>query len=106
MACGTFSGSDALLAFTKFETTCTIEMTGAGGRRTEKFYARAWAALDKAGIPYTQHWGKINNTTAANLRTRWGSSVDQWIAARQSLLSPAGRRLFSNDLLSRCELHA
>jgi hypothetical protein len=98
--------SDALLAFTKFETTCTIEMTGAACRPTEKFYARAWAALDKARIPYTQHWGKINNTTAANLRTRWGSSVDQWIAARQSLLSPAGRRLFSNDLLARCELHA
>lgn len=98
--------SDALLAFTTFETTCTIEMTGAGCRRTEKFYARAWAALDKAGIPYTQHWGKINNTTAASLRTRWGSSVDQWVAARQSLLSPAGRRLFSNDVLSRCELHA
>jgi hypothetical protein len=98
--------SDALLAFTKFETTCTIEMTGAGGDRTRNFYERAWAALDKAGIPYTQHWGKINNTTAANLRTRWGKSVDQWIAARQSLLSPAGRRLFSNDLLSRCELHA
>jgi hypothetical protein len=98
--------SDALLAFTKFDTTCTIEMTGADGPRTRNFYNRAWAALDKAGIPYTQHWGKINNTTAANLRTRWGSNVDQWIAARQSLLSPAGRRLFSNDLLSRCELHA
>jgi len=97
--------SDALLAFTKFEMTCTIEMTGAGGDRTKKFYNRAWAALDRAGIPYTQHWGKINNTTAANLRTRWGSSVDQWIAARRSLLSPAGRRLFSNDLLSACELH-
>lgn len=98
--------SDALLAFTKFETTCTIEMTGAGCRKTEDFYTRAWAALDKARIPYTQHWGKINNTTAANLRSRWGSSVDQWIAARQSLLSPAGRRLFSNALLAKCELHA
>ena len=99
-------GSDALLAFTKFETTCTIEMTGAGGKRTRNFYARAWAALDKAGIPYTQHWGKINNTSAANLHTRCGSRVDQWITARQSLLSPAGRRLFSNDVLARCELHA
>ena len=98
--------SDALLAFTKFETTCTIEMTGAGGRRTENFYARAWAALDNARIPYTQHWGKIYNATAVNIRARWGSNVDQWIAARQSLLSPAGRRLFSNDLLTRCELDA
>lgn len=98
--------SDALLAFTKFQTTCTIEMTGAAGPRTENFYARAWAALDQARIPYTQHWGKINNTTAGNLRARWGSSVDQWITARQSLLSPAGRRLFSNDLLSRCGLQA
>jgi FAD binding domain len=98
--------SDAYLAFTKFDTTCTIEVTGAGGGdRTQGFYDRAWAALDAAKIPYTQHWGKINNTTGDNIRERWGSAVDDWLRARRTLLSPAGRTMFANDLLTNCELH-
>jgi len=97
--------SDAFLAFTKFDTTCTIEMTGAGGDRTREFYRRAWAALDSARIPFTQHWGKVNNTIDENIRQRWGSAVDDWLGARRSLLSPAGRALFSNDLLVKCDLH-
>ena len=97
--------SDAFLAFTKFDTTCTIEMTGAGGARTQAFYQRAWAALDAARIPFTQHWGKVNNVTCENVRERWGSGVDDWLSARRSLLSPAGRNMFANDLLTKCELH-
>ena len=97
--------SDAFLAFTKFDTTCTIEMTGAGGRRTMEFYRRAWAALDRAKIPVTMHWGKVNDTTCDNIHARWGGGVDRWITARQSFLAPAARRMFSNDLLTKCELH-
>lgn len=98
--------SDAFLAFTRFDTTCTIEMTGAGSRRTLGFYERAWAALDRARIPYTLHWGKVHNTTCDNIRARWGGDVDNWLAARRSLLTCAGRAMFSNDLLANCQLHA
>jgi hypothetical protein len=31
--------------------------------------------------------------------------VDEWIEARQAFLSPAGRAMFSNDLLADCELN-
>jgi hypothetical protein len=97
--------SDAFLAFTRFDTTCTIEMTGAGSRRTLGFYDRAWTALDRAKIPYTLHWGKVNNTTCDNIRARWGTDVDNWLSARRSLLTCAGRAMFTNDLLAKCQLH-
>jgi len=97
--------SNALLAFTRFDTTCTIEMTGAGSRRTLNFYERAWAALDARKIPYTQHWGKVHHITCKNIRQRWGGAVDEWIEARRAFLSPAGRAMFSNDLLTACELN-
>ena len=98
--------STALLAFTRFETTCTIEMTGAGSRRTLGFYNRAWAALEARGIPFTQHWGKVNNTDRSNLCDRWGGAAAEWLAARRSFLGSAGRAMFSNDLLAACGLEA
>jgi hypothetical protein len=96
--------SDALLAFTKFDTTCTIETTGAGSRRTLNFYDRAWAALESQRIPHTMHWGKVHDTSHANLRDRWGGNVAEWLAVRRSFLGPAGQHLFANDLLTKCRL--
>ena len=96
--------SDAHMAFTRFDTTCTIEMTGPGCKRTRGFYERAWAALDVCRVPYTMHWGKVHNTTCDNVRQRFGSGVDDWLAARRGFLPPAGRAMFANDLLTNCEL--
>jgi hypothetical protein len=93
-------GSDASLAFTRFDTTCTIEMTGAGGPQTLEFYNHAWSALESRRLPFTLHWGKVNNTSAANIRARFGAeAVDEWIAARETLLGPAGRDMFSSASL-------
>ena len=93
-------GSDALLAFTRHEMTCTIEMTGAGSTRTTEFYDYAWSALEARRIPFTLHWGKVNNTTAGNIRARFGANVDDWIAARESFLSPVARKMFGSPALS------
>jgi len=92
--------SDASIAFTRFDTTCMIEMTGAGGPQTLEFYDRAWSALESRRLPFTLHWGKVNNTSASNIRSRFGAaSVDEWIAARESFLSPAARHMFSSASL-------
>jgi hypothetical protein len=98
--------SSALLAFTRFDTTCTIEMTGAGGSRTLNFYDRAWAALEARGIPFTQHWGKINNIQRSNICERWGDSAAGWLAARRAFLGPNGRAMFANELLTACGLES
>ena len=97
--------SKAFMAFTRFDTTCTIEMTGAGSTRTLNFYDRAWSALERRGIPFTVHWGKVHNLSCRSVRQRWGSAVDDWLEARRALLGPCGRAMFSNDLLVACELN-
>ena len=97
--------SNALLAFTKFDpVTCAIELPAAGGHRTQEYYRRAWAALKANEIPYTLHWGQCNDFDAQTVRSMWGTSVDRWVTARNGFLSPIGRHMFSNDLLTRCKM--
>src|SRR5687768_6223422 len=98
--------STALLAFTRFDTTCTIEMTGAGGPRTLNFYDRVWAALEARRIPFTQHWGNVNNIQRSNICARWGDAAAGWLAARRKFLTPKGRAMFANDLLTGCGLES
>jgi len=97
-------GSAALLAFTKFDVTCTIELPGVGSHRTIDFFERVWQKLEDNRIPHTLHWGQSNHLTEVRVRNMWGSAVDDWLAARRGFLSVAGRRTFSNDFLVRCGL--
>jgi hypothetical protein len=54
--------------------------------------------LEQKGIPYTFHWGKMNDLDAVRVRARWGTArVQQWVAARQRILpTDAARRVFAN----------
>jgi FAD/FMN-containing dehydrogenase len=97
--------SRATLAFTRFApVSCTIELPGAGSARTTQFYERVFRALDRASIPFTLHWGQCGDFSSTRVRTMYGPNVDAWLAARRKLLSPAGRRLFSNDFLVKMGL--
>jgi hypothetical protein len=97
-------GSSATLAFTRFPTTCVVEIDGVQSVRTNQFYARLWDRLDREGILYTFHWGKQNNLDATRVRQRYGPRVEQWLTARRNLLGVAERRLFSNAFLERLGL--
>ena len=101
--------SQALLAFTKFPITCTIELPAANSRRTHHFYDAAYTALKKEGIPFTLHWGQTNDLQtdgAGKVRERWGThTVTRWLLARRKILStPAELKRFSNDLSDWCQL--
>ena len=97
--------SRATLAFTRFApVTCTIELPGAGSTRTTQFYERVFRALDRASIPFTLHWGQCGDFSSTRVRAMHGANVDAWLEARRKLLSPAGRRLFSNDFLVKMGL--
>ncbi|MFL6275420.1 MAG: FAD-binding protein [Blastocatellia bacterium] len=97
-------GSKALLAFTKFATTCTIELPGSYADRTMAYYNAVWKALEDAGIPYTLHWGQINNFTPERVRKMYGAAVDDWLKSRNQLLKPQARAVFSSPFLRRCGL--
>jgi hypothetical protein len=97
-------GSKALLAFTRFATTCTIELPGTYADRTMAYYHAVWKALEDAHIPYTLHWGQINNFTPARVRSMYGAAVDDWVSSRNRLLDPQTRAVFTSPFLQQCGL--
>jgi hypothetical protein len=89
-----------MLGFTKFPTTCTIEFNAAHNDRTLAFYNRIWEALAANNIPYTLHWGQMNNFTPQLVQSMYGDAFTNWIAARNALLSIPVRAVFSNTFLT------
>src|SRR5687768_3927244 len=84
-------GTNALLGFTRFDTTVVMEMDAVNTSQTRAYFERVWDALDAAGIPFTLHWGKYNTfLTPARVRSRYGdAAVEQWLASRKILLPDA-----------------
>lgn len=97
--------SSALLGFTKFDPTCTVEFNAAHNDRTLAFYNRVWDDLKKQNILYTLHWGQMGNYSPERVVAMYGKQViDDWNKARTSLLSPAMQRVFSSPFLEQCGL--
>lgn len=98
-------GSDALLAFTRFDPTCVMELDGVNSSLAKTFFKRVLQALDQNEIPYTLHWGKVNDhLTATRVRRMYGENLDQWLSSRRTLLSQTNRAVFSNAFLNRLDL--
>jgi hypothetical protein len=98
-------GSSAVLAFTRFATTCTIELPAAYSDDTANYYTAVWNALDAAGIPYTLHWGQMNNFSPARIRKMYGdAAVNRWIASRTRLLNAPSQAAFTTPFLQQCGL--
>ncbi len=100
--------SEASLAFTLHRPhTCVLEIDGPRSRQVTNTYKQIWRAFDEARIPYTFHWGKMNNLDAERVRKMFGEQrVGAWIAARRKLLPTSGlRRVFSNDFLAQLRMN-
>jgi hypothetical protein len=96
--------SQALLAFTKFDTTCTIEFPAAFSANTMAYYNAVWQGLEAAGIPYTLHWGQMNNFTPARVQAMYGTAVHDWVDSRNAVLDPPARDVFTSPFLQSCGL--
>jgi FAD/FMN-containing dehydrogenase len=94
-------GTKALLGYTKFDPTCTLEIDAPDTPQTREYANAVWTRLEQAGIPFTMHWGKFNwFLTPARVQSMYGDNVQKWIASREALLSPEVRRVFTNDFLT------
>ena len=91
--------SKATLAFTHFDFTCILELDGSFSDATTNFYRAVWKRLDEEQIPYTVHWGKVNELNADRINRMYGGAADAWIAARNKLLDADSRKVFTNPLL-------
>lgn len=103
--------SQATLAFTKFPTTCIIEMDGMlweGNQQMislEQFERRLIEVYQAAGIKFTIHWGKNAAWGFPGLTDyMYGDKDDEWKNYRSALLSKQMADLFSNDFLDTAKL--
>lgn len=87
--------SPATLAFTKFDPTCILELDGVQSSVTRNFYTAVWNELETRNIPYTFHWGKINNLDAVKTQKMYGANMDKWIEQRNKLLPPESMKIFN-----------
>jgi hypothetical protein len=100
LGCRYVRKSQAFLAPAQFDTTMVVSMDGIYNKQSETFFAKAAERMEAAGIPYTQHWGKVNSYTKARLDKAYGANVGKWLAARKQLLpDPADRAVFTNAFM-------
>lgn len=91
--------SQALLAFTKFENTCIMEIDAIDLDSHRDFFNEVWKTCRSFRFPITYHWGKLNDITPDNLKRSYGPNLDKWLAARKSLLPEESLKLFSSPQL-------
>ena len=91
--------SAGMLAFTKFPNTCIVELDGVESPITRNFYDEVWNQLDARNIPYTFHWGKINNLNGAKVQQMYQDNMQKWITARNQLLPADSLKTFNNQTL-------
>ncbi len=106
VSCRFVKGTQALLGFTKFEQTCTLELDTIYTPKSAKYLADVRGALDGAGIPFTVHWGKLDSyLTASRLRRIYGDDLERWLKSRRELLeSDEVCDVFTNTFMRRLGL--
>lgn len=103
-ACRFVKKSNATLAFTHFDYTCIFELDGAFSNDTYSFYTTVWQRLEEESIPFTFHWGKVNELNGERLKRMYGVGIDKWIEARNKLLNADSLKVFTNSILQKWEL--
>lgn len=98
-ACRFVKKSPAKLAFTRYDYTCVVELDGAFSDTTYSFYTAVWKKLEEQKIPFTFHWGKINELNIGRLTNMYGPDVQTWMTARNKLLDADTRKVFTNATL-------
>lgn len=99
-------GSDATMAFTRFERTCILEFAGVNWEGSKKiislsdFTKLLIEHLQMNGIAFTHHWGKNAHWQFPGLAEyMYGEKMGRWKAARYALLTEPMANLFENGFL-------
>jgi hypothetical protein len=103
-ACRYARGSPGYLAFQRAPTNVIVDIDGLDNGAARAVMAQAVADLRTAGIPHAEHWGKLNQMTAASVRDAYGDDLERWLAVRVDLLDREGEYVFGSDWLDRLGL--
>jgi FAD/FMN-containing dehydrogenase len=91
--------STATLGFTKFGHTCVMELDAAYSDKVHNYYSQIWKILEDNGIPFTFHWGKVNELSPTRINNMYGDAATAWKAARNKLLDANTIKVFNNPIL-------
>jgi hypothetical protein len=100
-------GTKATLGFTKYDATCVVEMDGLDIPANHEVFAMVIDKLERAAIPCTIHWGKLNGPLNADRIKRMyePERIATWKGVRERLLdTPKTRAVFNNDFVRLCGL--
>lgn len=102
--CGLFAyrfikKTKAKLGFTRFDYTCVLELDATFSDETYAFYTKTWKMLEDNGIPFTFHWGKVNELDIDRIKRMYGEDADTWMASRNKILDADCRKVFTNGIL-------
>ncbi|MCU0891086.1 MAG: hypothetical protein MUE77_04925 [Sandarakinorhabdus sp.] len=98
-ACRYARQSPGHLAFIRAPFSAIVDIDGIDAPRTRALMAQALADLRAAGIPHAEHWGKLNQATAASVRDAYGDDLERWLKVRADLLDRAGEHVFGSPWL-------
>ncbi|SEW43855.1 FAD binding domain-containing protein [Chitinophaga sp. YR573] len=93
--------STATLGFTKFAHTCVMELDATYSSGIYNFYSQIWKTLEDNNIPFTFHWGKVNELSPARISNMYGGAATSWKAARNKLLDANSIKVFTNPILQQ-----
>lgn len=93
--------SKAKLAFTRFDYTCVLELDATFSDETYAFYTAVWKKFEEEKIPFTFHWGKVNELDFTRISNMYGDDVKTWIASRDKLLDADSKKVFTNATLTK-----
>ena len=96
--------SKALLAFTRYDMTCIIDLDAVDNKSARQFFRKVWQEFENQQIPYTIHWGKANELTPARLQAMYGDDLQTWLSERRNLLGEAPCKAFSSPFTDQCGL--
>ena len=94
--------TNATLGFTRFDHTCVFELDGVFSTETSRFFREIWRRLDEENIPYTTHWGKVNELDFEKINKMYGpANVNAWLQARNRLLDADSMKVFTNSIMQQ-----
>ena len=95
-------GTRATLGFTKFPTTCILELDSLNLPETRQYVRDVWQNLTADNINFTLHWGKFNTyLTPARVESMYGqAAINEWKTSRAALMESADvSRVFDSPFL-------
>lgn len=90
-------GTDALMGFTKYDTTCILEIDGVKNSIIEEFISKIPPAFNAKGIEYTFHWGKNHPLDAQMIKDIYKEKFELWKNKRSELMSKSAIDLYCSD---------